>query len=154
MPYVVGLAPKIFNTTYCTMPVFRYFTVAEANAALPKVEELFRAVEERRSAVTEIERKMMAGTKGGNSSLRSYMETKQDLNLAVTELYRSIEALESFGVSLKGIEAGMVDFPSKRFDEDVWLCWKSGETEIKFWHDMETGFMGRKPIQVSDESLV
>ena len=47
-----------------------------------------------------------------------------------------------------------IDFPSKRFDEEVWLCWKYGETEIKFWHEKDSGFMGRKPIEVSDESLV
>ena len=86
--------------------------------------------------------------------MRAYMELKQELNAAVTKLYRSIEVLEAAGVSLKGIDEGLVDFPSKRFDEDVWLCWKAGEPEIKFWHDTDSGFMGRKPIEVSDESLV
>ncbi|PIY89584.1 MAG: DUF2203 domain-containing protein, partial [Nitrosopumilales archaeon CG_4_10_14_0_8_um_filter_34_8] len=40
------------------------------------------------------------------------------------------------------------------FDQEVWLCWKYGETEIKFWHEKDFGFMGRKPIEVSDESLI
>ena len=46
------------------------------------------------------------------------------------------------------------DIVGVRFDEEVCLCWKHGETEIKFWHDKESGFMGRKPIEVTDESLV
>ena len=37
-------------------------------------------------------------------------------------------------------------------NEEVWLCWKYGETEIKFWHEKDSGFMGRKPIEVSDDS--
>ena len=39
--------------------------------------------------------------------------------------------------------------PSKRFDEEIWLCWKEGETEIKFWHEKTAALMGRKPISVS-----
>jgi len=79
---------------------------------------------------------------------------KQQLNAAITQFYESSEVLEKTGVVIKSIDQGLLDFPSKRFDEDVWLCWKYGETEIKFWHDTDSGFMGRKPIDVSDESLV
>src|SRR5919112_263647 len=42
---------------------------------------------------------------------------------------------------------GLLDFPSRRFDEEVWLCWKVGETKVKFWHGKEEGFMGRKPLE-------
>ena len=141
--------------------MFRYFTISEANEALPDVARKFREVAERRVAIKGIERRLqetLAPGGGqdnpGGGNVQAYMEIKQELNAAVTKLYRSIEVLEATGVSLKGIDEGLVDFPSKRFDEDVWLCWKAGEPEIKFWHDMDSGFMGRKPIEVSDESLV
>ena len=141
--------------------MFRYFTISEANEALPDIAQKFREVAERRVAIKGIERRLQEALApgGGHSdsdggSVQTYMELKQELNAAVTKLYRSIEVLEAAGVSLKGIDEGLVDFPSKRFDEDVWLCWKAGEPEIKFWHDTDSGFMGRKPIEVSDESLV
>lgn len=141
--------------------MFRYFTISEANEALPDVAQKFREIAERRGAIKDIERRLqeaLAPGGGQNNSdggnVQTYMELKQELNAAVTKLYRSIEVLEAAGVSLKGIDEGLVDFPSKRFDEDVWLCWKAGEPEIKFWHDTDSGFMGRKPIEVSDESLV
>ena len=88
------------------------------------------------------------------SSLDQYMTQKQKLNSGLTKFYQLIEELEETGVSLKGLDQGLLDFPSRRFNEDVWLCWKDGETEIKFWHELDTGFNGRKPITVSDESLV
>ena len=88
------------------------------------------------------------------SSLDEYMTQKQKLNSELTKFYQLIEELEETGVSLKGLDQGLLDFPSRRFNEDVWLCWKDGETEIKFWHELDTGFNGRKPITVSDESLV
>lgn len=141
--------------------MFRYFTISEANEALPDIAQKFREVAERKVAIKGIERRLQEALAlgGGRNnsdggSVQTYMELKQELNAAVTKLYRSIEMLEAAGVSLKGIDEGLVDFPSKRFDEDVWLCWKAGEPEIKFWHDTDSGFMGRKPIEVSDESLV
>ena len=75
-------------------------------------------------------------------------------NSAITKFYESVEILENTGVMIKSIEQGLLDFPSKRFDEEVWLCWKDGETEIKFWHEIDSGFNGRKPVTISDESLV
>jgi len=78
-----------------------------------------------------------------------FIKKKQDLNSAVTELYRAIEILEETGVSIKSVDEGLLDFPSKRFDEEVWLCWKAGEDEIKFWHNKDEGFMGRKPLETT-----
>jgi len=90
----------------------------------------------------------------GTNKFDEYIPLKQKLNTAVTQFYESSEILEKTGVVIKSIDQGLLDFPSKKFDEDVWLCWKYGETEIKFWHDKDSAFMGRKPIDVSDESLV
>jgi Uncharacterized conserved protein len=76
------------------------------------------------------------------------MILKQQLNSAITKFYQSIEILESTGVMIKSIEQGLLDFPSKRFDEEVCLCWKHGETEIKFWHEKDSGFMGRNLLKL------
>ena len=54
--------------------------------------------------------------------------------------------MENMGVMIKSVDEGLLDFPSMRFNEEVWLCWKTGETEIKFWHSKQEGFMGRKPL--------
>lgn len=87
-------------------------------------------------------------------SFEVYVLLKQKLNSTITAFYEALEMLENTGVVVKSIEQGLLDFPSKRFDQEVWLCWKYGETEIKFWHEKDSGFMGRKPIEVSDESLI
>ena len=89
-----------------------------------------------------------------SNNFKEYVVLKQQLNSAITKFYQAIEDLENTGVVVKSIEEGLLDFPSKRFDEEVWLCWKHGETEIKFWHEKDSGFSGRKPISVSNESLV
>ena len=130
--------------------MFRYFTIKSANEALPGVIEKYNNLKKQKNEITKAEQELQSSV----SSFEEYMIKKQKLNSKMTKFYQLIEDLEATGVSLKGLDQGLLDFPSKRFDEDVWLCWKDGETEIKFWHDMNSGFNGRKPITVSDESLV
>jgi len=130
--------------------MFRYFTIKSANEALPSVIEKFNNLKKQKNEIIKAEQELQVST----SNFEQYMIRKQKLNSEMTKFYQLIEDLEETGVSLKGLDQGLLDFPSKRFDEDVWLCWKDGETEIKFWHDMNSGFNGRKPITVSDESLV
>ena len=130
--------------------MFRYFTIKSANEALPDIIEKFNNLKKQKNEITKTEQELQSSV----SNFEEYMIQKQKLNSEMTKFYQLIEGLEATGVSLKGLDQGLLDFPSRRFDEDVWLCWKDGETEIKFWHDMNSGFNGRKPITVSDESLV
>ncbi len=130
-----------------------YFTLVGANEALPKVIAKFKKVVENKKLVVEIEKQLQSSL-SENSNFDKYVQMKQKLNSTVSKFYQSIEELEETGVMLKGIDEGLLDFPSKRFDQEVWLCWKYGETEIKFWHEKDVGFSGRKPISISNESLV
>ncbi len=130
-----------------------YFTIQEANAALPAVIHKYKELQKQKTEVQKLEAQLNSQM-GMSSSLGDYSTIKKQLNSAVTKFYGLIEELENTGVVLKSLEEGLLDFPSKRFDEDVWLCWKEGETEIKFWNEKDVGFMVRKPLSVSDESLV
>ncbi len=133
--------------------VFSYFTIATANAALPQVIEKFKNLQKKKQEILKLEAEMSTQM-SASFNFADYVVLKQNLNSAVTRFYEAIEDLENTGVVLKSVEEGLLDFPSKRFDEEVWLCWKEGEKEIKFWHEKDVGFMGRKPLDVSDESLV
>ena len=133
--------------------MFTYFTIASANKVLPTVIEKFKNILRQKDEVIKIEQELEA-LLVTESTFENYVLLKQKLNSSVTKLYQDIEDLESTGVVIKSIDDGLLDFPSQRFDAEVWLCWKYGETEIKFWHEKDSGFNGRKPISVSNESLV
>ena len=130
-----------------------YFSLTDANKILPTVIKKFNYSKMLKNEIIKIEQQIGSDFTS-KTSMEDYTILKQKLNRKVTEFYQSIEDLESLGVVLKGLEQGLLDFPAKRFDEEIWLCWKEGETEIKFWHEKNSGFMGRKPISVSNESLV
>ena len=133
--------------------MFSFFTTNEANAVLPDIIKKFEFALAKQNEIKKIEKELEMSVSTTNS-FEDFVTLKQTLNSAITKFYESVEVLENTGVVVKSIEQGLLDFPSKRFDEEVWLCWKHGETEIKFWHEKDSGFMGRKPIEVSDESLV
>tara|TARA_B100000949_G_C13972912_1_gene321818 strand:+ start:149 stop:550 length:402 start_codon:yes stop_codon:yes gene_type:complete len=130
-----------------------YFTIKSANEMLPTIIEKFQKIKQEKNEVEKMEQKLQMNL-SGTSNLDDYVTLKQNLNASVTRFYTSIEELEKTGVVLKGLEEGLLDFPSKKFDDEIWLCWKEGETEIKFWHEKDVGFNGRKPINVNKESLV
>ena len=129
-----------------------YFSISDANKILPSVIKKFNYSKMLKNEMIKMEKQMSLDLTS-KTSMKDYIILKQKLNAKVTEFYKSIEDLESIGVVLKGLEQGLLDFPAKRFDEEIWLCWKEGETKIRFWHEKDSGFMGRKPISVSNESL-
>jgi hypothetical protein len=129
----------------------RYFTPEEANEALasvrPLTEELVRrhealaAAQTRRAALAE----RIAGNGGGiqPSELAAAAEELEEQAAAVA---RCVEQIAALGGQVKDLEEGLVDFPARRGDEEVLLCWKLGEDEVGHWHDAEEGFAGRKPL--------
>ena len=133
--------------------MFSHFTIKDANQVLPTVIKKFKNIVTLKDQVVLIQSEMETNPKY-ISNFKDYVIKKQELNTAMSNFYKAIEDLESMGVMIKSIEEGLLDFPSTRFNEEVFLCWKEGETEIKFWHGKDEGFMGRKPLSVSDESLV
>jgi len=125
--------------------MFRIYTPHDANKALPEVKRRFNNILSQKNNVVSLQEEVQKAVES-RSSLERFIKKKQQLNVAVSSLYKSIEQLEEMGIVIKSVDDGLLDFPGMRFDEEVWLCWKLGETEIKFWHDKEEGFMGRKPL--------
>lgn len=133
--------------------MFSHFTIKDANEVLPTVIKKFKNIVNLKDQAVSIQSEMETNPKY-MSNFRDYVIKKQELNTVMSNFYKAMEDLENMGVMIKSIEEGLLDFPSIRFNEEVFLCWKEGETEIKFWHGKDEGFMGRKPLSVSDESLV
>lgn len=129
--------------------MFSHFTLEQANKMLPSVIEKFNFVLDAKDQVVRIQSDFETNPKY-MASFKDYIIKKQELNSAITKFYKSIEDLEATGVSVKSIDQGLLDFPSLMFNEEIWLCWKQGETVIKFWHGKDEGFNGRKPIESVD----
>lgn len=122
-----------------------YFTPQDVNQILGEVSGIFSQILDQRKKIMSTQEELQKIINNG-SKFSQFISKKQELNKSVTHLYKMIERLEDSGVMIKSVDEGLLDFPSLRFNEEVWLCWKYGEREIKFWHGKEEGFMGRKPL--------
>jgi len=131
--------------------VERVFTLEEANAAVielrPVVEEmvehgqrLAQAQARQRKLVTRI-----AGN-GGDMQPSDLGELAETIQAEADAIAVCAERIDDAGAQIKSLEEGLLDFPSLRDGELVLLCWKLGEGEIEYWHGMEEGFAGRKPL--------
>ena len=100
-----------------------YFSVNDANKILPAVIKKFNYAKKAKAEVMKMEQQLTSEMTP-TISLEEYTINKRKLNSSITKFYQSIEDLENTGVSLKGLDEGLLDFPAKRFDEEIWLCWK------------------------------
>jgi hypothetical protein len=129
----------------------RHFTPEEANAALNEVRPLVeRMVEHRREHVEALERQeelegRIRGN-GGGIPPAQLAETAAGVERHARELARAVDDIVELGIEVKDLDEGLVDFPALRGGETVLLCWRLGEDEIRYWHTVEDGFAGRRPL--------
>jgi hypothetical protein len=120
----------------------RLYTQDQANAALPEVKAAVERIRDARQVVFrhgESIRKV-AARNGGGPEGTEYLEALRTLRV-------DLESLAEQGVILRDAESGLLDFPTERDGRIVYLCWRFGEDRIAYWHEPETGFAGRKPLQ-------
>ena len=121
----------------------RHYTVEQANAALEWVSERIERLRSAREGLNDEEARAAlqeAGpSNGGGGPGRVVSEAFMEMRSALLEL-------QEMEVVLRDLDRGLVDFPSLRDGEEVFLCWEEGEAEIGFWHDLDSGYGGRRPL--------
>ena len=122
----------------------RYFTLEEANAALASIRPMVERILEIRGSVIEKQPQVWpvlesAAGNGGN------IQASQ-MAFEFNELDGLVHQVQATGAELKDINNGLVDFPAVREGREVYLCWKYGEEDIRFWHELEAGFAGRQEL--------
>jgi len=129
----------------------RLFTIEQANAMLPLVRaicsdlaNLARDVMERRHRLALL----TAGRdlKSGDPYSDELAQMEADLERDAIQLQEYVIELKELGVEPKGAVEGLVDFPCELDGRIVYLCWKLGEPEVLYWHDLDSGFTGRQPL--------
>ncbi len=129
----------------------RHFTAEEANGALTEVRPLVeRMVEQRRLHVEALERQEeleghIRGN-GGGIPPAELADTAAEVERLARELAKVVDEIAALGAEVKDLDEGLIDFPALRRGETVLLCWKLGEDEIRYWHAVEDGFAGRRPL--------
>ena len=135
----------------------KLFTVEEANAMLPLVRAitgdmvaLSRDVVDRRDRLNQINEHRESGSRDPYGDEVAQIE--QELEKDVDRLNEYARELLQLGVEPKGATEGLVDFPCSMDGRIVYLCWRYGEPEVLYWHEINGGFAGRQPLTVGSLS--
>lgn len=122
----------------------KLFTVAEANALLPRIRVIMEGMQAIRQEAMVLRPDVWPVLEKavGNGGSRKAGE----LLVLFKQFEKLLTELQGYGCELKGLEQGLVDFPAIIHGRTVYLCWQYNEPEIKFWHDIDAGFAGRQPL--------
>lgn len=122
----------------------RYFTLEDANELLPEIIALMEALQARRANIVESRQQISEILTGKQSDFGGPVAS------ALAQDFMAIETLaqkiRSHGCVIKDLNSGLVDFLSKRSGREVYLCWRYGESQVAFFHELHTGFNGRRPV--------
>jgi hypothetical protein len=139
----------------------RFYDIDAANALLPEVEGIVDVLGQQRAELVRLRDEVLAAgagregtptTVGGapgsdaapiSSELRLTRLRMQGL---IDQMAAGVARIDALGLTLRDIERGLVDFPALVSGRQIWLCWQLGETSMGWWHGLDTGFDGRRPL--------
>jgi len=137
------LTPKPVSPSRST----RRFTLEQANRTLPLVRRVVGDIVKAHGRVTTLQVASVAVTGKEQPS------AQKELDRAIEQLQSYVDELASIGCQLKDYQTGLIDFIGRHEGRDVCLCWKLGEEKIAYWHELNTGFAGRVPIETLKENV-
>lgn len=133
----------------------KHFSRDEAEGLLPKITPLLVEIQAKRRSVDSLESDLstaamrIAVAGGAVPPYAELAKKRQECTRTLAQITESIAEIQSTGCLVKDLEQGLVDFPCRIEGQEAFLCWKLGETRIGWWHGIEEGFAGRKPLDDS-----
>lgn len=139
----------------------RFYDIDAANAAVPELDGIVAVLGEQRSELVRLRDEVLTGGSASDGApgtvtapigsgealisneLRLVRLRMQGL---IDQMAAGVARIDALGLTLRDIERGLVDFPALVSGRQVWLCWQQGEASIAWWHDLDTGFDGRRPL--------
>jgi hypothetical protein len=125
----------------------RRFTLAQANSALPLVRRIVGDIVKTHGLVLRLQAEM---DRAGGAGEQAATQTRLDESVGRLEDF--VDELTEVGCELKDYQVGLIDFVGRHQSKDVYLCWKLGEEQIGYWHELNAGYAGRQPISTLKES--
>lgn len=127
----------------------RTFTLTEATRLLPQLEDRLLAVKQEKAVLVHSHGEIKkaganAQSNGGSVAGPRYIR-------ALERISDSVEAIQEMGVLVKDLDVGLCDFPCRMNGRVIYLCWKLGEMDIRFWHEIEAGYRDRQPLETLTE---
>ena len=129
----------------------RLFTPREVDALIPKIEEAFQHMEACRKRAYELAAtRPAAALRPSAAEIAESARIRSQVQFLLQAVQQDIDLVGQWGGIVKDVEAGLVDFLGLVEGEEVWLCWKRGEPRVQFWHALDAGYSGCRPLRRSE----
>ena len=123
----------------------RYFTLEEANKLIPEISPLISDLLERRARVAQAQKRIPHIIENIYDNVGNPLATQIAHEFVIME--ELLTQIKSYGCEVKNLNIGLIDFLATRDGREVYLCWRYGEPRIEYYHELHTGFNGRRPIE-------
>ncbi len=140
-----------------------FYTIDRANARIPEVRGILEDLRARRLELVGLRDRLHAASVAevpdGRGSLVDDALSDADAGLVesprvlaariqaiIDQMQAAVERLDASDITLRDIETGLIDFPGLVNGRQVWLCWRLGEDDVAWWHELSTGIAGRRPL--------
>ena len=132
----------------------RFYDIDDANATLAELGPILTTLVQQREELVRLRDHVLAhGSGGGPGGGEAGATVAGDLRLTrlrmqglIDQMAAGVARIDELGIALRDIPTGLVDFPALVNGRQVWLCWRRDEDAIHFWHDLDAGFGGRRPL--------
>lgn len=126
----------------------RYFAIDEANALVADARPVLEELRADRERVAELQAGLQRDRENNGSAehAEQLAEREQQLRDIVRRMQADVAQIDEWGITLREIGTGLIDFPALANGRPIWLCWRLGETDIEWWHEANVGFDQRQPL--------
>lgn len=118
-----------------------FYTIDRANERVPELGKMLGLLRDQRDELREL--KAAHDSTGVADDRRRLRFRMQGL---VDQMQATVARIDSWGITLRDIETGLIDFPALVNGRQVWLCWRLGEGPVEWWHELDAGFSGRQSL--------
>ena len=128
-----------------------HFTLEEANALVPWLEETFARMMPLRQDLVQAQEQLLGllrrrRSNGHSSSEEEITAARREVDRLTQQLQEQLKEITDRGILVRDVGRGLVDFPAYREGREIYLCWLRGEARIDYWHETNIGFAGRQPL--------
>jgi hypothetical protein len=126
----------------------RYFGIDEANELVADVRPVLEGLRDDRERIAEVQSELQREreTNGSANHAERLVELEAELREIVRRMQFAVAQIDNWGITLREIGTGLIDFPALANGRPIWLCWRLGEGKIEWWHEANEGFDARQPL--------
>ncbi len=125
--------------------VTTYYDLESATAMLDRVRPMAEALRDQRAEVARLTERLRVAQLDEETDPAVASVLRARIRAIVDQMEGAVDRLDDWGIVLRDIRSGLLDFPALVDGRRVWLCWRFGEDEVAWWHETTTGFEGRQP---------